>query len=159
MLGPGDAACIEMPTFADTGGREACRRDASWDDATVRLSATRTIPRELSFPAQKSSVSMRAEWGCLFLDEAFIELADPRQSLVDYHTRTLRAVIPTKESCRPRIHGYGFGSPELVDIERARLLTVNMFAESFAIEAFRHYDRLEEQGSGLQKNGPGFPGG
>lgn len=42
--------------------------------------------------------------------------------------------------------GYAFGTPELIEkIETVRLpWTVNAFAEAFAIEAFRHYERLEE---------------
>ena len=82
----------------------------------------------------------------LFADEAFIELSDPRQSLVDVrddHLFVLRSL--TKSFAVPGIRfGYGFGNPELVrKIEIARPpWSVNAYAEAFALQAFRHIDEL-----------------
>jgi threonine-phosphate decarboxylase len=86
--------------------------------------------------------------GILFLDEAFIELSDPRESLVhdvDPALFILRSL--TKAFAVPGLRfGYGFGDPDL--IERMEVLrppwSVNSFAEEFALLAFQHYDRLGE---------------
>ncbi len=84
---------------------------------------------------------------CLFLDEAFIELSDPDQSLVDLrHDDLFLLRSLTKCFAVPGIRfGYGFGEPELIErIETARLpWTVNAFAEAYAIEAFAHYHELK----------------
>ena len=154
MLRPGDAACIEMPTFAEYGVavRLAGGRCVTGDDsATVRFLCNPNNPTGTLFSrAEVFRVldAVAGRGGYLFLDEAFIELADPRQSLVDLPHENLFVLRSlTKSFAVPGIRfGYGFGSPELIDrIERVRLpWTVNTFAESFAIEAFRHYDRLEE---------------
>jgi threonine-phosphate decarboxylase len=86
--------------------------------------------------------------GILFLDEAFIELSDPAQSLVrdeDPSLFVLRSL--TKAFAVPGLRfGYGFGDPDL--IARMEVLrppwSVNSFAEEFALLALRHYDRLGE---------------
>jgi threonine-phosphate decarboxylase len=90
----------------------------------------------------------RAGSGILLLDEAFIELSDPGQSLI--HERdpalfVLRSL--TKAFAVPGLRfGYGFGDPGLV--ARMEVLrppwSVNAFAEEFALLAFRNYDRLGE---------------
>src|SRR5208337_1851599 len=85
--------------------------------------------------------------GILFADEAFIELADPSESLIDQHTGSffvLRSL--TKSFAVPGIRfGYGFGDPDLVaKIETARPpWSVNAYAEAFALQAFTHMDELE----------------
>ncbi len=84
----------------------------------------------------------------LFLDEAFIELADPGESLVDIRDDRLFLIRSlTKSFAVPGIRfGYGFGDPELITrMEVARLpWSINAYAESFAIAAFRHYTDLEQ---------------
>jgi len=90
-----------------------------------------------------------------FLDEAFIELADPSESLVglrDRHLFVLRSL--TKCFAVPGLRfGYGFGEPELIRrMEVARPpWSVNAYAEKFAIEAFRHYDQLEASRTYIKK--------
>ena len=153
VLGEGDTACIQPPTFAEyemaarlTGAR--CTADAS--GAAVRFLCNPNNPtgRLSTRPEILGALDETAEeGGYLFIDEAFIELADPRQSVVDVsheHLFTLRSL--TKSFSVPGIRfGYGFGAPELIErMETVRLpWTVNAFAEAFAIEAFRHYDLLE----------------
>ncbi|MDD1718677.1 MAG: aminotransferase class I/II-fold pyridoxal phosphate-dependent enzyme [Methanoregulaceae archaeon] len=84
----------------------------------------------------------------LFLDEAFIELADPSASLVgdtDPGLFVLRSL--TKSFSVPGIRfGYGFGEEDLVRmIETIRPpWSVNAYAEHFALKAFSCYDLLEE---------------
>lgn len=93
------------------------------------------------------SSSIRHE-SLLFLDEAFIELSDPHESLVDTkdeHLFLCRSL--TKCFGVPGLRfGYGFGDPDLVArVEVTRPpWSVNAYAESFAIAAFRHYEQLED---------------
>lgn len=88
------------------------------------------------------------EKGILCADEAFIELADPDQSLInDMQENILILRSLTKCFSVPGIRfGYGFGSEDLVEkIEASRLpWTVNAFAEAYAIQAFRHLKDLEK---------------
>lgn len=81
-------------------------------------------------------------------DEAFIELADPDQSLVSLQQDNLLVLRSlTKCFSVPGIRfGYGFGHPDLIEkIEAARLpWTVNAYAEAFAYRAFDHLDELSE---------------
>lgn len=79
-------------------------------------------------------------------DEAFIELADPDQSLVSHPCDNLLVLRSlTKCFSVPGLRfGYGFGSTDLVgQIEAARLpWTVNAYAEAFALRAFTKYQEL-----------------
>lgn len=154
MLGDGDAACIKPPTFAEyemavmLAGAQCVTCESG---AAVRFLCNPNNPtgRLYTRPEVLQLLDgIAGEGACLFLDEAFIELADPRQSLADVSHENLFVLRSlTKSFAVPGIRfGYGFGTPELIErIETVRLpWTVNAFAESFAIEAFRHYDRLEE---------------
>jgi threonine-phosphate decarboxylase len=91
---------------------------------------------------------VKSPGGLLFCDEAFIELSDPKQSLADVrdpHLFVLHSL--TKSFSVPGIRfGYGFGDPDLIEkIEITRPpWCVNAFAEAFAHEAFRHWDKLAE---------------
>lgn len=93
-------------------------------------------------------VGCRKSGRILFLDEAFIELADPAQSMADNTDPSLFVMRSlTKSFSVPGIRfGYGFGDPELIErMEAIRLpWTVNTFAEEIALEAFRHYRDLKE---------------
>jgi threonine-phosphate decarboxylase len=84
--------------------------------------------------------------GVLFLDEAFIELSDPHESLVDARNDRLFVLRSlTKSFAVPGLRfGYGFGDPGLVEmIEIARPpCSVNAYAEAYALQAFRHMDDL-----------------
>ena len=86
--------------------------------------------------------------GTLFADEAFIELADPAQSVVQDAGESLFVLRSlTKSFAVPGIRfGYGFGDPDLVArIETARPpWSVNAYAEAFALAAFTHLDKLEK---------------
>jgi len=84
----------------------------------------------------------------LFLDEAFIELSEPAESLADTrdnHLCVLRSL--TKCFSVPGLRfGYAFADSELVSaLEVLRSpWSVNAFAEHFAIQAFKKYHDLEE---------------
>jgi threonine-phosphate decarboxylase len=89
---------------------------------------------------------MRSREGILFSDEAFIELSDPAQSMVDERDPNLFVLHSlTKSFSVPGIRfGYGFGDPDVIEkIEITRPpWSVNAFAESYAMEAFRHMGEL-----------------
>ena len=95
--------------------------------------------------------------GILFADEAFIELADPSETLIDQHKGSffvLRSL--TKSFAVPGIRfGYGFGDPDLVaKIETARPpWSVNAYAEAFALQAFTHMDEWRDPVHTSQKSG------
>ncbi len=85
---------------------------------------------------------------CLLLDEAFIDLSDPRESLIgtrDRHLCLIRSL--TKCFSVPGLRfGYAFADPDLVcalEIVRPPW-SVNAFAEHFAIQAFGKYHELEK---------------
>ena len=93
--------------------------------------------------------------GILFADEAFIELADPTQSVVRDAGESLFVLRSlTKSFAVPGIRfGYGFGDPDLVArIETARPpWSVNAYAEAFALAAFAHLDKLEKSRKYIEK--------
>jgi threonine-phosphate decarboxylase len=82
----------------------------------------------------------------LAADEAFIDLSDPNQSLSHDKSDSLLVLRSlTKCFAVPGIRfGYGFGPPDLIErIEAARLpWTVNSYAETFALQAFSHFQKL-----------------
>jgi len=152
VLADGDTACIVPPTFAEyemavrLAGARCTVDDAG---AAVRFLCNPNNPTgKLHTRQEVLRLLAEAAGQCtyLFLDEAFIELADPRQSLADVsHENLFLLRSLTKSFAVPGIRfGYAFGMPELIEkVETVRLpWTVNAFAEAFAIEAFRHYDRL-----------------
>jgi threonine-phosphate decarboxylase len=93
--------------------------------------------------------------GMLFVDEAFIELADPGESVADVRDPDLFVLRSlTKSFSVPGIRfGYGFGDPALVEmIETARSpWTVNAYAEAYAMEALLHMDELAASRSAIEK--------
>lgn len=153
-LGDGDVACIIPPTFAEyeMAARLAGARCTADDaGAAVRFLCNPNNPTGRLYTRAEVLRLLEdlAEQGTrLFLDEAFIELSDPRQSLADVSHENLFILRSlTKSFAVPGIRfGYAFGTPDLIEkVETVRLpWTVNAFAEAFAIEAFRHYDRLNE---------------
>jgi len=153
-LGPGDQYYIYRPTFGEyTVGAQIAgageTRNAS--EAAVRFICNPNNPTgRLLTPGEIMAVldECRTAGATLFLDEAFIELASDGISCVDLrdpHLFVLRSI--TKSFSVPGLRfGYGFGDPDLISqIEVARPpWSVNIFAEQFAMEAFRHYSELEE---------------
>ena len=153
-LSRGDGFYVVDPTFGEyalsarlAGAREV--RDP--ERAQVRFLCNPNNPTGTLLPADQVREEVRqvaTRQGTLFLDEAFIELSDPAQSLAgdrDPALFTLRSL--TKAFAVPGLRfGYGFGDPDLVaSMEVLRPpWTVNAFAEQFAILAFRNFHRLEE---------------
>ncbi|RXE55432.1 L-threonine-O-3-phosphate decarboxylase [Methanoculleus taiwanensis] len=153
VLGEGDAVFLEKPTF---GEYELAARMAGATPtpdeqaASVRFCCNPNNPTG-SLRMRGTVTTLLEETAAtgayLFLDEAFIELSDPCQSLVDLRHENLFLLRSlTKCFAVPGIRfGYGFSDPDLIEqIEAARLpWTVNAFAEAYAIEAFAHYHELE----------------
>jgi threonine-phosphate decarboxylase len=97
--------------------------------------------------------AVKGHGGMLFCDEAFIELADPRESVAgirDPDLFVLRSL--TKCFAVPGIRfGYGFGKPSLIEkIETVRApWSVNAFAEAYAMEAILCLDQLAASRSAI----------
>jgi len=153
VLSPGDRVRIPSPTF---GEYEYSARLAGADLAEDHENPKATFlcnpnnPTGVLLPSGEvnSLLSSVAEKeGTLFLDEAFIELSDPLQSMVgnrDPSLFLLRSL--TKSFSIPGIRfGYGFGDPDLIArIEATRPpWSVNAYAEHYALLAFAHYSELE----------------
>ncbi len=109
------------------------------NNPTGRLCPRSRIDAGLNICEQKGTM--------LLVDEAFVELADPKASLVEYrHDRLFLVRSLTKSFSVPGVRfGYGFGSAEFIaQIEAVRPpWSVNVFAEALAIEAMHHYRDLE----------------
>jgi len=143
---------VDNPTFGEYaysaelfGGKQALRPEG----ASLRFLCNPNNPTgALRKREELLSVLDTENPGLFCVDEAFIELSDPGESLVTDRRRNLLILRSlTKCFSVPGIRfGYGFGSPDLIEaIEGARLpWTVNSYAEAFALQAFRHYDELEQ---------------
>ena len=85
--------------------------------------------------------------GLLCLDEAFIDLADPEQSVADIRHSSLfimKSLTKTFSMAGVRF-GYGIGTPDLIaamEVMRPPW-TVNAFAEAMAIQSFECHHELE----------------
>lgn len=153
-LSDGDGFHVEHPTFGEYGLSARLAGACPAEEpacARVRFICNPNNPTGTlrSADVQRGILRQVAScYGILFLDEAFIELSDPGQSLVterDPALFILRSL--TKAFAVPGLRfGYGFGDPDL--IARMEVLrppwSVNTFAEEFAVLAFRNYHLLEE---------------
>jgi threonine-phosphate decarboxylase len=150
---PGESGAIRPPTFGEyemavrlCGGRVT-------DDATgaaVRFLCNPNNPDGTLTPREAvlAILDTFKPGQRLFVDEAFIELADPAASVSDVRDPALfvsRSI--TKSFAVPGLRfGFGFGDPDLVaEIEARRLpWTVNAYAESFTLAALDRYADLAE---------------
>jgi len=153
FLSPGSGAFIESPTFGEyaqsvllAGGTLV--KDP--EDATVRYLCNPNNPtgKLLQREDVRRILHDCKEVGSrLFLDEAFIDLSDPGESMSDHQDPDLFILRSlTKAFSVPGIRfGFGFSDPETIEaIETARPpWTVNRYAETYAIEALRHLPGLE----------------
>jgi threonine-phosphate decarboxylase len=153
VLKPGDQVQINSPTFGEyeySAFLAGARCDSSSLQAKVRFLCNPNNPtgRLINKPELRVILDQIPPETYLFLDEAFIELADPAQSMVTCrHEGLFVARSLTKSFAVPGIRfGYGFGSAELVaQMEAVRPpWTVNAYAEAFTLQAFHHYHLLEE---------------
>ncbi|WP_440950044.1 pyridoxal phosphate-dependent aminotransferase [Methanosphaerula subterraneus] len=151
-LSPGDHVRIDRSTFeeyavsAEIAGAVV---DEHAPDPVVRFVCNPNNPTGTLIPksAMLDQLDHCSSAGMtLFLDEAFIDLAAPDESLVDQRSPDLFLLRSlTKAFSVPGIRfGYGFGDPELIEaMEAVRTpWSINAYAEQFAIAAFRSYDLL-----------------
>jgi len=154
VLEPGDRVRIDTPTFgeyelssrlagavpAGDGEEYRTRFICNPNNPTGKLVRAAELTRDLK--------ECREDGAMLFLDEAFIELADPGQSMSGCREPDLFILRSlTKSFAAPGIRfGYGFGDPDLIStMEMVRPpWSVNSFAEKFALESFKNYGLLED---------------
>jgi len=154
MFRNSSAAKIDTPTFGEyllsvelAGGHQV--KDGEIPSAAFLCNPNNPTGQLISKKDVSMLLKSYADLGtCLFLDEAFIELSNPRESLIDTrdsHLCILRSL--TKCFSVPGLRfGYAFADPDLVcALEVLRPpWSVNAFAEHFAIQAFKQYHELEE---------------
>lgn len=154
ILEPGDAVLTEPHTFGEydlsvrlAGG--LCTGDPS-SDYRVRVICNPNNPtgsiitrEEMTAIADEECPKGRG----LFIDEAFMDIADTDETLIDTRREGIfisRSI--TKSFGVPGIRfGFGIGDPDLVEgLEIARLpWTVNSYAAAYCILAMEHYGELE----------------
>ncbi len=91
---------------------------------------------------------VKTRGGILCVDEAFIDLSDPKQSVSDVQDPNLFILCSlTKSFSMAGVRfGYGIGDPGLIaamEVMRPPW-TVNAFAESMAVQAFKKFQELEQ---------------
>jgi threonine-phosphate decarboxylase len=143
---------IDPPTFGEyelSARLAGAERTIDPEKAGVRFVCNPNNPTGVLRPREELQQELdrvRRNNGILFCDEAFIHLADPRQSLSDIRDENLFVLHSlTKSFSVPGLRiGFGFGDPDLVEkIETARSpWCVNAYAEAFALQALLHMDDL-----------------
>ena len=149
----GKTCRIDMPTFGEYGlsARLAGKTVVQNTDADIRFLCNPNNPTGILTPrAEMLQYAEEAEdaGSLLFVDEAFMELAERDESISNVRSENLFVMRSiTKCFTVPGIRfGFAFGEPELIEkIETARTpWTVNAFAECYAMAAFDHYAELKE---------------
>jgi threonine-phosphate decarboxylase len=153
-LSPGDRFRIHQPTFGEyelsarlAGGILAGPEEHAAVDFICNPNNPTgdLLDRSRLLDERKKAAD---EGGILFVDEAFIELSDPRKSLADLRKPSLFVLRSlTKSFAVPGIRfGYAFGEPSLIEkIETLRPpWSVNGFAEEYATAALSQLGALEE---------------
>ena len=160
-LGPGKTYKIDNPTFGEYAlSAELTKANLARGNVspTVRFLCNPNNPTGHLMTRQKileALDTVSKEGTTLFLDEAFIELADTQESVSDIRDPDLFVLRSlTKCFSVPGIRfGYGFGDPDL--IEKIELLrapwSVNAFAETFALAALEKLGDLEESREYIRK--------
>jgi len=152
VLKPGKKYYFETPTFGEydlsaqlAGGARVT--DPAQSD--VRFVCNPNNPTGILRQKEEMDAFLAdavAHNGLLFCDEAFIDLADPNQSMSGVRNPDLFVLHSlTKSFSVPGIRfGFGFGEPELIEkIEITRPpWSVNAYAEAFALEALKHREDL-----------------
>ena len=156
VLTKGDTVRIDPPTFAEYGlSAELAGAAVVSGPVTgrprLRFVCNPNNPTGVLLPRPEMSAILDActDAGTqLFVDEAFMDLAEPEASLTDICSDSLFVMRSlTKCFSVPGLRfGYGFGDPDLIArLETARTpWTVNAFAEYYAVTAFSHYHELRE---------------
>lgn len=154
VVRPGNAVQIRQPTFAEYGlsVRLAGGHLADGDEKAVMqfLCNPNNPDGGLTPRSRVLEIARIAEssGALLAVDEAFIDLADPRETVAaERHDSIFVLRSLTKSFSVPGLRiGYGIGTPELVEkMEMMRpAWSLNSYALDFGLTALRHYDGLEE---------------
>lgn len=149
-LAPGDRIRIDAPTFGEYAF------SARLAGAVVAPEGERAHVTFVCNPnnptgelqSRSSVLSHLTGSDLLFVDEAFIELSDPGQSVAEVRDPALFVCRSLTKCCAvPGLRfGYAFGDPDLIArVETIRPpWSVNAFAEQYAIRAFESFDLLRE---------------
>ncbi|MDT8357657.1 MAG: histidinol-phosphate transaminase [Methanomicrobiaceae archaeon] len=150
----GDLVRIDPPTFGEyalSAGLAGGRVEPRIEHAKVWFICNPNNPTGTFLPREALSAELemtRREGGVLCIDEAFIELAGPQESLIGVRDPSLFILRSlTKSFAVPGLRfGFGVGDPDL--IARMEVIrppwNVNAFAADFARVALSHYHVLEE---------------
>ncbi|MDV0444185.1 histidinol-phosphate transaminase [Methanorbis rubei] len=157
-LKTGDIARIDQPTFSEYGlsaelaGAEIRSGDQLGNQKPkVRFICNPNNPTGTLLSREQMLAELElctSDGTKLFVDEAFMDLSEPEDSITDLRSPDLFVMRSlTKSFCVPGIRfGFGFGDPDLIaKIETARTpWTVNAFAEYYAKLALAHYHELRD---------------
>lgn len=152
ILSPGERVRISNPTFGEYefSARLVGALPAMGEEpARVRFICNPNNPTGELLPAPTIlDLKGGMKEAVLFVDEAFIELADPAQSVAGVHDPTIFVLRSlTKCFAVPGLRfGYAFGDPRLIKkVETLRPpWTVNAFAEQYALAAFQSFEALDD---------------
>jgi threonine-phosphate decarboxylase len=152
---------IDPPTFGEyelSARLAGAERTANAEKADVRFICNPNNPTGTLLhrtELQRTLETVKHFKGILFCDEAFISLANPKESLVDIRDPDLFVLHSlTKSFAVPGLRiGFGFGDPDLVEkIETVRSpWCVNAYAEAFAMEALLHFGELADSRNAIEK--------
>ena len=160
-LRPGKKYFFEPPTFGEyelSARLAGASRATTPDNADVMFVCNPNNPTGLLRDQEEMRSlleSATAHDGTLFCDEAFIDLADPVQSISAVRDENLFVLQSlTKSFSVPGLRfGFGFGDPDL--IEKIEIMrppwSVNAYAEAFALQALRHREDLAESRDLIQR--------
>ncbi len=163
VLGIGDIARIDPPTFSEYGlsaelaGAEVrAQQQLNGQQPKVRFICNPNNPTGTLLTREQMLAELdycTTSGTKLFVDEAFMDLSEPEDSITDVRSQDLFVMRSlTKSFGVPGIRfGFGFGDPDLIEkIETARTpWTVNAFAEYYAKLAFAHYHELRDSAQKL----------
>ncbi len=154
ILGPGKTVMVPPHTFAEYALSSSLTGANIRDDngpANLTFLCNPENPSGILIAKKKilsTLCQIRDDGGLLCVDEAFIDLAEPKQSVSDTRDENLFVIRTlTKSFAMPGIRfGYGIGDPSLVhDMEVVRApWTVGAAGQALAIRAFEAYTDLEK---------------
>jgi threonine-phosphate decarboxylase len=160
VLRPESSVNIPLHTFSEyelsarlAGGKLIERRDQA--DLVFLCNPNNPSGQLLTKDTVLKELEKIKDAGLLCVDEAFIDLSDPDQSVSDIinpNLFILRSLTKSYAIAGIRF-GYGIGDPDLIaamEVMRPPW-TVNALAESLVMQAFSHYNELSESRELIKK--------
>lgn len=155
LLSPGTTVFIPPHTFSEYALSAqlagACVTHSPGQETTISFLCNPDNPSGILKPRAEviSCIpSTQDREGVLCVDEAFIDLADPAQTVADIrdpHLFVLKSLTKSFSMAGVRF-GYGIGNPGLIEAMEVMRppWTINAFAQAMTLQAFRQYEALEE---------------